>query len=189
MRWQSGVRAWLNLPCASKRRTWPGNREGTMNTSKYIARLMGPVLLIIGIGMALGLMMETDYSSLMKEFIGNRAVIFLTGVLALLAGVAIVNAHNLWVPDWRLIITILGWLFVLRGIMLLVFPAAVPDIGDHIVASGRGVMAGAAVNFVLGAILCIMGYEHLWAEKPRRRTTATAAKGARRTKRPRRRRS
>ena len=161
-----------------------------MNTSKYIARLMGPVLAIIGIGMALGLMMETDYSSLMKEFMGNRAVIFLTGVLALLAGVAIVNAHNVWVPDWRLIVTILGWLLVLRGIMLLVFPAAVPDVGDHIVASERGVMAGAAVAFVLGAILCIMGYEHLWAGKPRRRSSAGArSSGARRTKRPRRKRS
>jgi len=146
-----------------------------MNTSKYIARLMGPVLLIIGIGMALGLLMETDYSSLMKEFIGNRAVIFLTGILALLAGVAIVNAHNVWEPDWRLIVTILGWLLVLRGIMLLVFPEAVQRIGDHIVASGTGVMAGAAVTFVLGAILCIMGYEHLWAEKPRRRSAATKA--------------
>ena len=153
-----------------------------MNTSKYIARLMGPVLLVIGIGMALGLMMETDYSSLMKEFIGNRAVIFLTGILALTAGVAIVNAHNVWVPDWRLIITVLGWLLVLRGIMLLVFPAAVPGIGDHIVASGRGVMAGAAINFVLGAILCIMGYEHLWAEKPRRRSPPAKAAGARRAK-------
>lgn len=153
-----------------------------MIISKYIARLMGPVLLIIGIGMALGLMMESDYSSLMKEFIGNRAVIFLTGILALLAGVAIVNAHNHWVPDWRLIITIIGWLLVLRGIMLLVFPAAVPDFGDHIAASSRGVMAGAAVNFVLGAILCIMGYEHLWAEKPRRRTAAKAASRPRRAK-------
>ena len=73
--------------------------EGTMTTSRYIARLMGPVLLVIGIGMVFGLMMEGPaYSSLMKEFIANRAVIFLTGFLALLAGVAIVNAHNLWVP-------------------------------------------------------------------------------------------
>jgi hypothetical protein len=91
-----------------------------MATSKYIARLMGPVMLVMGIGMALGLMMEGEaYSSLLKEFIGSRALIFITGILALTAGLAIVNAHNLWVRDWRVIVTILGWLFVLRGIMLL----------------------------------------------------------------------
>jgi hypothetical protein len=44
----------------------------------------------------------------MKEFIGSRALIFITGVLALLAGLIVVNAHNLWVPDWRVLITALA---------------------------------------------------------------------------------
>jgi len=97
-----------------------------MNTSRSLARLMGPILLVIGIGMAFGLMMEgAGYSNVLKEFIANRALIFLTGVLALLAGVAIVNVHNVWVPDWRVIVTVLGWLLVLRGVMLLVFPLTV----------------------------------------------------------------
>ncbi len=162
-----------------------------MTTSRYIARLMGPVLLVIGIGMVFGLMMEGPaYSSLMKEFIANRAVIFLTGFLALLAGVAIVNAHNLWVPDWRVIVTILGWLLVLRGIMLLVFPLTVQMFGDRIAASQAGVVAGAALTFVLGAILCIMGYEDLWESHARRRSTARAASvGGHRGKRPRRKRA
>ena len=81
----------------------------TMTTSRYIARLMGPVLLIVGIGMIMGMLTEGDaYSSLMKEFIGSRALIFVTGALVLVAGLAIVNAHNLWVPDWRVIVTVLG---------------------------------------------------------------------------------
>ena len=162
-----------------------------MEKSRYIARLMGPVLLVIAIGMAFGLMMEgPGYSSLLREFIADRAVIFITGILALLAGVAIVNAHNVWVPDWRVIVTILGWLFVMRGVMLLVFPLTVQVFGDRIASSQQGVVAGAAVTFVLGAILCIMGYEHLWAEKPRRRSTARAASsGTRRGKRQRRKRA
>src|SRR5262249_4542564 len=75
---------------------------------------------------------------------GVRALIFITGVLALLAGLAIVNAHNLWVPDSRLVVTVLGWLFILRGIMNLVSPAVVQTIGDRIVASRGGVITGAA---------------------------------------------
>jgi hypothetical protein len=139
-----------------------------MNTSRYIARLMGPVLLIIGIGMIAGLFVEAEsYSSLMKEFIGSRALIFITGVLALLAGLAIVNAHNLWVPDWRVVVTVLGWLFILRGIMNLVSPAVVQTMGDRIVASRGGVIAGAALTIVLGGILSIMGYEAVWNDAAR----------------------
>jgi hypothetical protein len=103
----------------------------------------------------------------MKEFIGSRALIFITGVLALLAGLAIVNAHNLWVPDWRVVVTVLGWLFILRGIMNLVSPAVVQTMGDRIVVSRGGVIAGAAFTIVLGGILSIMGYEAVWNEAAR----------------------
>ena len=49
-----------------------GGRRGVekMDTSRYIGRLMGPVMLVIGIGMAAGMFVEGEsYSSLMKEFI------------------------------------------------------------------------------------------------------------------------
>jgi hypothetical protein len=155
-----------------------------MDRTKYIARLMGPVMLVIGIGMALGLIMEGEsYSSLLKEFIGSRALIFITGVLALLAGLAIVNVHNLWVRDWRVIVTILGWLLVLRGIMLLLFPALVQTLGDRVVAAKSGIVAGAVITFVIGAILSIMGYEDLWSEKRPRHSAARASSSAKRTRR------
>jgi hypothetical protein len=157
-----------------------------MATSRYIARLMGPVLLVIGIGMVMGMLSEGDsYSSLLKEFIASRALIFVTGVLALTAGVAVVNVHNHWVRDWRVIVTVLGWLLVLRGIMNLVFPITVQTLGDRMIASHAGVLAGAAVTIVLGAILSIMGYEDLWIKKPRRHSAARASSA----KRPRRKRA
>src|SRR5262245_8018433 len=165
-----------------------------MNTSRYIARLMGPVLLIIGIGMIAGLFVEAEsYSSLMKEFIGSRALIFITGVLALLAGLAIVNAHNLWVRDWRVIVTILGWLLVLRGIMRLLFPSLVPTFGHRVLAAKSRLLCGpalpfltgarAAITFVIGAVLSIMGYDDLWSEKQPRHSAARASSSAKRPRR------
>src|SRR5262245_7417821 len=84
--------------------------------------------------------------------------------------------------------TMLGWLLVLRGIMLLVFPLTVQVFGDRVATSQAGVTAGAALTFVLGAILCMMGYEHLWASKPRRAARAASAR-TRRSRRPRRKRA
>jgi uncharacterized membrane protein HdeD (DUF308 family) len=141
-----------------------------MTTSKYLARLMGPVLLTIGVGMVFGMLLEGDaYSSLAKEFIASRALIFVTGALALTAGLAVVNAHNLWVPDWRVIVTILGWLLIVRGIFNLVFPATMQTLGDRMIASHAGVLA---------VILSVMGYEDLWnGAKP---AAFTAAKRPRR---------
>ncbi len=130
-----------------------------MTASRYIARLMGPVLLAIGIGMVVGIVTEGDaYLALMKEFLGSRALIFLTGVLTLVAGLAIVNAHSLWVPDWRLVVTMLGWLFIVRGAVALVLPAVVQRAGEDVIAGQSGIIAGAAVTLALGAFLSIMGY-------------------------------
>ena len=155
-----------------------------MTASKYLARLMGPVLLTIGVGMVFGMLLEGDaYSSLVKEFIASRALIFITGALALVAGLAVVNAHNLWVPDWRVIVTILGWLLIVRGISNLVFPATVQTLGDRMIASHAGVLAGAAVTIVIGVILSIMGYEHLWNEDARGSAEPPASPGVKRSRR------
>jgi hypothetical protein len=133
-----------------------------MTASRYVARLMGPVLLAIGIGMVVGLLTEGDgYPALMKEFLGSRALIFLTAALTLVAGLAIVNAHNLWVADWRVVVTVLGWLFIARGAIGLVFPAMVQRLGEDMIAGRSGIVAGAAVTLVLGAFLSAMGY---WRE-------------------------
>ena len=158
-----------------------------MGRSEYIARLIGPVMLIIGIGMIGGMITEGDaYSSLLKEFIGLRALIFMTGVLALVVGLAIVNAHNLWVRDWRVVVTILGWLFILRGVSNLVFPGTVQTLGDRMIASHGGILAGAAATIALGSILSIMGYEHLWNTTPTRHSAERASSATKRGARPRR---
>ena len=132
-----------------------------MTNSTLIARLMGPVLLIMGIGTALGLlgvgMAPGDYAGLMKEMTSLPFTI-LFGVLALLAGLAIVNAHNLWVSDWRVIITILGWLAIARGALSLLFPNKMYGVGETILASRSGPMIGAVIILVLGGILSWMGY-------------------------------
>ncbi len=44
------------------------------------------------------------------------------GVVTLVIGLAMVLVHNVWVLDWRVAITILGWLTLLKGFDLLFFP-------------------------------------------------------------------
>ena len=135
-----------------------------MTNSTLIARLMGPVLLIMGIGTALGLpgvgMAPGDYAGLMKEMTSLPFTI-LFGVLALLAGLAIVNAHNLWVSDWRVIITVVGWLAIIRGVLSLLFPAKMHTVGETITANTSGPVITALVFLVVGAILSWMGYRDL----------------------------
>src|SRR5262245_46227149 len=139
-----------------------------MTNSTIIARLMGPVLLFMGIGAVIGLLgkFPEAYIDVLREM-NNQSATIILGMFALLAGLAIVNAHNLWVPDRRVIITILGWLAVVRGALSLLFPNRMYGIGETILASRSVTMIGAVIVLVLGGILSWMGYRGPKSEVPR----------------------
>jgi uncharacterized membrane protein HdeD (DUF308 family) len=42
-------------------------------------------------------------------------VVYLSGVLMFVAGLAIVRVHNVWVRDWTALVTLAGWFFLLLG--------------------------------------------------------------------------
>ncbi len=134
-----------------------------MSTSKYIARLIGPLFLVMGLGM----MAEANtVRALSAEFLSNLSLIYLAGMLALVAGLAIVNAHNLWVADWRVVITILGWLSVIGGVIRLLFPAQVQTLGTGMLSNPHLMVVAGAIMLVIGAILSWVAYEDLWQQEP-----------------------
>jgi hypothetical protein len=116
----------------------------------------------MGIGAAIGLLGEfpESYMGMLRE-LNNQSATIILGMLAFLAGLAIVNTHNLWVSDWRVIITILGWLAIVRGALSLLFPNKMYGIGEAILASRSATMIGAVIIIVLGGILSWMGYRDL----------------------------
>jgi hypothetical protein len=126
-----------------------------MQTSVFLAQLIGPLLLVMGIGMAV----NTDsYRTMAQEFLASRALIYVAGLLAFVPGLAIVLVHNVWAFDWRLIITLLGWLAVLGGIFRLVAPAQVQAMGAAMLARDGWLMGGGIAVGALGAILTLVGY-------------------------------
>ena len=126
---------------------------------------MGPILLVMGIGAAIGLQGQfpEGYVGVLRDM-NNQSATVILGMFALLAGLAIVNSHNLWVSDWRVIITILGWLAIVRGALSLLFPNKMYGIGDAILASRAGPMIGAVIVLLLGAFLSWMGYRGFESE-------------------------
>jgi hypothetical protein len=139
------------------------SREATMQRSVYLARLIGPVLVAIGVGM---LANGPLFLVMANEGLHSYVLIYLSGVLTLTAGIALVLAHNEWVGDWRLIITLLGWLGIIGGTLRIVWPQEVVEIGMAVIThAGTLMFAGIAV-LAIGAVLSYFGYADT---KPRRR--------------------
>ena len=43
-------------------------------------------------------------------------MVYLSGVLMFIGGLAIVRAHNHWVRNWTVLLTLTGWFFLLLGL-------------------------------------------------------------------------
>lgn len=78
---------------------------------------------------------------------------FLLGLYLLLMGLAVGLAHNLWVKDARVIVTVLGWLSAGFGALLLVVPETYAAIVRRLPLSPGFVAMRGALRVVLGGAI------------------------------------
>ena len=126
-----------------------------MHRSQLIARLVGPVLCTVGIAM---LVNQDGYRQIAEQFLGNPAIIYISGVLLLTAGLAILNAHPLWTSDWRSLITLLGWIATMAGVWRILAPKFVPFVGGAIIVNPHFFLGTGIVLLALGSFITFKGY-------------------------------
>ena len=121
-----------------------------MTTSQFIAGLIGPLFMAIAAFMVIR---RDSFQEFAKAAAYDRPLIFLAGGILLVSGLAIVQVHNLWVSDWRVIITLLGWLCVLGGLIRIFSPEFARSIVDEIKPGHPAIVITGAAYFALGAFL------------------------------------
>ena len=126
-----------------------------MGTSLFLAQLIGPVLIVIGVGL---LLKKTEFREMATDFLSSRALIFVSGLLTLVTGLAIVLTHNVWEFNWPVIITILGWLSVFGGVFRILFPDSVQSMGTSMLDKPATMTVSGAIQIVLGLWLSYVGY-------------------------------
>jgi hypothetical protein len=123
--------------------------------SVWIAKLLGPVLFVAAIPM---LALTRDLQEVAREFLKNRALIYITGVLVMVGGLAIVNSHNVWIADWPVIITVFGWAMIIGGAARVALPTVVRTIGGAMVNHPTAIRVSGAVWALIGVYLTYKGY-------------------------------
>jgi hypothetical protein len=126
-----------------------------MDTSLFLARMIGPVLLAIGIALLIN---QASVRDMAAEFLASKALIFMSGVLSLLAGLAIVLTHNVWESSWPVVVTLLGWVLAIGGAFRIIFPDSVKSMGSGLLASPALLNVSGIAYGLLGAALCFLGF-------------------------------
>ncbi len=121
-----------------------------METSKILARIIGPVMVIPAIGIFLNF---NTYQGMIGEFSKSPSLCYLGGFMALLMGLIILQFHNKWEAGWPVIITILGWITIIKGVALIIFPG-----GSWYVTGPTTLIVSLGISCAVGAFLTIKGY-------------------------------
>jgi hypothetical protein len=128
-----------------------------MSTSVFIARLIGPVMLVIGLAV---LTNQRAFRAMAEEFLASQALIFLSGLLIMPVGLAIVLTHNIWAVDGRVMITLFGWLNAIGGAVRLFAPAYVMQTGRAMLKRPHSITIAAAIWIAAGSLFCLFGFRH-----------------------------
>lgn len=126
-----------------------------MAPTKPIAGLIGPLALAIGAAM---LVNRQAISAMAAEIALSTGLIFLFGILLLLAGIAIVRVHNVWSGGWPVLVTVIGWLAVVGGLFRMLMPQMAAPIADRLGADATLIMVAGIVQIALGAYLSFKAY-------------------------------
>ncbi len=126
-----------------------------MQTSLFLAKLLGPFFLIVGASLLIN---RDGFRAIVDEFMRSPALVFLTGLMILPAALAIVLVHNVWTADWRVLITILGWLSIVSAVLRLAAPRLALDVGRKLYAKPNVITISAGIWIAIGAVLCFFGY-------------------------------
>jgi len=85
-------------------------------------------------------------------------VVYLSGTLLFVAGLAIVRAHNHWARDWTLLVTLSGWLSLILGLFRMFAAAAYQRASAK--AGNATFIALEGVLLACGLIMTFRAYWH-----------------------------
>ncbi len=120
-----------------------------------IARLVGPIFIAIAAGILLN---ASFYVGAVVEAVHSPTLVYISGIASLLAGLAMVNAYTAWTGDWRVVVTILGWILVIAGIVRIIIPQLVTPVATTLFSGPTSLSITAVIVLVIGGFLTFKGY-------------------------------
>jgi hypothetical protein len=127
-----------------------------MAISLFLAKALGLYMVIVGVAMFVN---QKLYKVWFDEASRNPAFMFINGLLALIIGILLVVSHNVWHFDWRLVITVMAWMALLKGIFITAFPQPALKFYGKFAKKKAHAKISYVVTFLLGVYLCYWGFE------------------------------
>ncbi len=125
-----------------------------MCLSVFLAQVIGFYLVITSLAT---LIRQSYFKKIVHDLLMIPPLIALSGTFCLIFGILIIVPHNLWVAKWPVIITLIGWIALLRGVFRLFFPEKFVKLSKKLMET-KGFILISWVIFLIGIYLIWAGF-------------------------------
>lgn len=123
-------------------------------TTLYLAQLVGPIYLVLGLGLLVG----GKYYAKVYDNLGKDVMAYLlAGMASMAIGLAMVLAHNLWGTLLEILVSLFGWAALVKGVLILLVPKSFTDLAKSLF-SPAFLTFGGLVAVVWGGYMSYMAY-------------------------------
>ncbi len=125
-----------------------------MRLSIYLAQVIGLYLVIVNLSL---LVHAQRFKKISYDFLMHPGFVVISGCFSVLLGLLILVPHHLWVAKWPVIITIIGWVVLLQGLVRLFTPNAFVKYSKELLEK-KGFLLLSWVWFLVGLYLVWAGF-------------------------------
>lgn len=120
-----------------------------------LARILGPVLIAGGVML---ITQTTRIVSVMMGFLGNDTLLVFVAFLSLMVGLGLIALHNRWNSISAIIISVISWSFLVRGLLALFAPHWLHSGAQWILTNPLSLPIAGCVTALIGVWLSYAGY-------------------------------
>lgn len=125
-----------------------------MITTLLFAQIYGPILLAVGLGIFLS---RNYYRRIYKELEKDALAVLMFGIAMMAIAIVQVQIHNVWSTLPEIIISVIGWGMLIKGITFVTLPGAADKASKYWVDHRLIPIAGFA-TLIIGAYLSWFAY-------------------------------
>lgn len=93
-----------------------------MDLSIFVAKVTALVMVAAGVAAVFS---QVNFDRVYDEFVKSQGLTMVTGIFTLILGMILVEVHNVWEQNWTVLVTLIGWIALIKGVLLVAFPQAI----------------------------------------------------------------
>jgi Kef-type K+ transport system membrane component KefB len=123
-------------------------------TALFLAQFWGLVFIIMSVGMFI----RRENVRAIVKMAQDEGILVFSGFIGVMLGIGHILLFNEWSSDWTVIITLIGWVSLFKGIIRVFIPKWTQKFVKNFHSTSSNTTSALIIIFILGLYLAVKGF-------------------------------